>query len=181
MVQLHKGARARATLFRCAALGRSCSRAVCQAGLVSICFPALTASKPSTRLGDKRRLRQGSTPTSAARPQASHVAMTARTPFWRMLASVIGSKVSRRCDLPPRLESRLSRDSAKRRPDDVIDAPARVVDDRPDFAARHQLKHGALWPLAAAKGDKPTPIRSLVDSAFLRPRRRALGGQSQQP
>jgi len=28
--------------------------------------------------------------TSASRPQASHVAVTARTPFWRMLAKVMG-------------------------------------------------------------------------------------------
>jgi hypothetical protein len=31
-----------------------------------------------------------STLTSAARPQASHLAATTLTPFWRVLASVIG-------------------------------------------------------------------------------------------
>jgi hypothetical protein len=53
---------------------------------------------PPHRLQRKRRLTSGatmvsasaSTFTSATWPQASHLAMTARAPFWRMFASVIG-------------------------------------------------------------------------------------------
>jgi hypothetical protein len=64
-----------------------------------------------------------------------------------------------------------SRGSSERRPDDVIDAHARVVEDRPYFASRHQFHNRALGPFATAKGDKPAPIRRPVDVALLQPRR----------
>jgi hypothetical protein len=45
---------------------------------------------PPTRGDDEADTRLASTLTSAARPQASHLAATTLTPFWRVLASVIG-------------------------------------------------------------------------------------------
>jgi hypothetical protein len=66
-------------------------RAVCQAGRVLICFPphALHLSRRPAS-GTNVVSGNASTFTSALCPQASHAAMTARTPFSRMFASVIG-------------------------------------------------------------------------------------------
>ena len=52
--------------------------------------PALAAAQALAGLGTVRVSGRASTLTSAERPQLAHDAVTMRTPFWRMLASVIG-------------------------------------------------------------------------------------------
>jgi hypothetical protein len=66
-------------------------RAVCHAGRVQTRFPPhwLHRRRRPT-WGTCRVSGRASTLTSAERPQASHVAVTARTPFWRMFARVMG-------------------------------------------------------------------------------------------
>ena len=64
---------------------------VCQAGRVEIVLaPHRLQRSRWPASGTVRVSGSASTLTSASRPQASHVAVTMWTPFWRMLARVIG-------------------------------------------------------------------------------------------
>jgi hypothetical protein len=66
------------------------SRAVCQAGRVDIVFPLQTLHRSRwPAFGTAVVSGSASTLTSAERLQASHVAITARTPFWRMFAKLM--------------------------------------------------------------------------------------------
>ena len=53
---------------------------------------AVAAAEPFADLGDRQGLRQQIDVDVSGRPQFAQAAVTARTPFKRMLASVIGSK-----------------------------------------------------------------------------------------
>jgi hypothetical protein len=71
--------------------GTPARRAVCQAGRVLICFPPHALHRRRwPAVGTVTLSGRTSTTTSAERPQASQVAVTGRTPFWRMLARVMG-------------------------------------------------------------------------------------------
>lgn len=67
------------------------SRAICQAGRVDIALPPHWLHlRRLPAFGTAVVSGRASTLTSAEWLQASHVAMTARTPFWRILASDMG-------------------------------------------------------------------------------------------
>jgi hypothetical protein len=57
-----------------------------------------------------------STLTSASRPQASHLAVTTRTPFWRMLASVIGGPKLLRIVLGPIFRRQVGQGGQRKNP-----------------------------------------------------------------